>query len=178
MATSSSFKLIRITIGNEQGCPDGEREKYQLEHGFYTTSNTIPSTIWSNTGAQPTYAVVYYSKKFPDKWCAGAFKGIYKVGDKINITTQEEWEQLYPEGWWGHSSHADTYRSYEWSWEHWEKEGRKERGFKLTQLTDARIPELEGCKNIRGDMARMLQTGHREIVKRMVEKCADGEYDM
>ena len=175
MTTSSSFKLIRITIGNEQGCPDGEREKYQLQHGFYTTSNNIPKTIWED---EPTHAVVYYSKNFPDKWCAGGFKGIYKVGYKIDVTTQEEWEQLYPEGWWGHSPHADAYRSHKWSWEHWAATGRKERGFELTQLTDARIPGLADCKNIRGDMARLIQSNERDIVKRMIDCVERGEYDM
>jgi len=190
---SSSFNLIRITIGSEDGCPGGEREKYQLQHGFYTTSSKIPGTIWNDDSAVPRYAIVYYSKKFPDKWCAGAFKGIYEVGDKIDITTQEEWDQLYPEGWWGHSDHADLYRSTEWSWENWEKKGRNERGFKLTQLTDARIPEIKvydptrddeermrrgGYASNLGQMARMLQPWHHDVVKRMVEKCKAGDYDM
>lgn len=169
MSSPSSFKLIRITIGNAKGCPDGEREKYQLQHGFYTTSNKIPRTIWED---EPTHAVVYYSKKFPDKWCAGVFKGIYKVGNKIDITTEEEYKNLYPEGWWGHSPHADTYRSAEW------QQLRLQRGFELTQLTDARITGLSDCKNIRGDMATLRQDNEREVVKRMIDSVERGEYDM
>ena len=168
------FNLIRISIGNEKGCPGGEREQYQLQNGFYTTSNRIPNSIWEGS---PTHAIVYYSKNFPDKWCAGAFKGIYTIDDKIDITTQDEFEKLYPDGWWGRSSNADLYSEKKWKWEHWEEEGRRERGYKLTQLTDARIPKLSGCKNIRGDMCRMIQTKENNIVKQMIDKCEAGDYD-
>jgi hypothetical protein len=166
MKTFAVSKIIRITVGANKDCPDGEREQYQLEHGFYTTSKKIHKTVWDG---EPTHAVVYYSKNFPDKWCAGAFKGIYEVGNKIDITTQEQWDERYPEDWWPRdSSHADLYRSHKWSWEHWAATGGKERGFELTLITDEIVPLV--YKGYMGPPSLINQDEPRNTVRRIVDR--------
>ena len=163
-------KIIRITVGANKDCPDGEREQYQLEHGFYTTSNW-KSGRWESLKAsihdQLVYAVVYHGK-LSDESIRGKFKGIYKVGDPIDITTQEQWDERYPEGWWGDSSHADLYRSPKWSWEHWKEEGRKERGFKLTLITDEIVPLV--YKGYMGPPSLINQDEPRNTVRRIVDR--------
>ena len=174
MKTFAVGKIIRITVGANPDCPDGEREQYQLERGFYTTSKEISRRIHDFDGNkasihdQPAYAVVYCGK-LSDKSCAGKFKGIYKVGDPIDITTQEQWDEFYPEDWWPRdSSHADLYRSHEWSWEHWKELGQKERGFKLTLITDEIVPLV--YKGYRGPPSLINQDEPRNTVRRIVDR--------
>jgi hypothetical protein len=187
MKTFAVGKIIRITVGANPDCPDGEREQYQLERGFYTTSNW-KSGRWESLKAsihdQLVYAVVYHGK-LSDESIRGKFKGIYKVGDPIDITTQEQWDERYPEGWWGDSSHADLYRSPKWSWEHWKEEGRKERGFKLTLITDEIVPLAYGRSlswspinqdKPRNHVRRIVDRVHAEALRQLIaDVAAKGE---
>ena len=175
MSLTENFNLVRITIGNEENCPNGEREEYQLFNNCYTTGNikNIPKKILDEL---PTHAIVYYSKKgFKNKpWLAGQFKGIYEIKERIHINTKQIYDSYYPKGWWGLSQYKDKYNNYTWT---------KECGFKLKQITDSVIPELSTCRNIRGDIRSMMNGNsirYANLVKKRIEMCSgigteDGE---
>lgn len=160
MATTQHFHLVRITIGNASSCPGGEREQYQLRNGFYTTGTKIPKTIWGN---KPTHAIVYHASNFSETqpWLVGTFKGIYEIGDKIEISSQEEWDKLYPEGWWDRSKHSQWYQS--WTWD-----GGYQCGYYLNQLTDANLPEIKKDVGIRGDMASVRKPSYIDSIRQRI----------
>ena len=153
-----TFKPYGISIGaGDTDGSDGRREYYEINNGLYHVTPTDKRFKRDkNALNNASHVVIYHTKKMENSEYKGKCKGIYKVLDRFEIRSSDDYKKITN---YGRNLHPELKKNFQDSCDFYDLEDTKSVGIYIKQIRDD-VFELPQSQIKSGNFWRINKTAN------------------